>query len=47
MGGADEAGRHPLELLWSGFLERTALTCPVHQSLHQDVDAPIKFVYPS
>lgn len=28
-------------------IERTALTCPVHQSLHPDIDAPIEFVYPS
>ena len=27
------------------LLERTALTCPVHQSLHPDVQAPVRFVY--
>ena len=26
-------------------LERAALTCPVHQSLHPDVDKPITFVW--
>ena len=26
-------------------LERTASHCPVHQSLHPDVDAPIEFEY--
>lgn len=27
-------------------LERTALHCPVHKSLHPDIDAPILFTYP-
>ena len=27
-------------------LERTALHCPVHKSLHPDIDAPILFIYP-
>lgn len=27
-------------------LENGAMSCPVHKSLHPDVDAPIKFVYP-
>ena len=27
-------------------LERTALHCPVHKSLHPDIAAPISFVYP-
>ncbi len=28
-------------------LERAALTCPVHQSLHPDIEIPVKFNYPS
>jgi len=27
-------------------LERAALTCPVHQSYHPEIDKPVKFVYP-
>ena len=27
-------------------LERTALHCPVHKSLHPDIDTPILFTYP-
>ena len=27
------------------IVERTAHACPVHRSLHPDVDAPIEFVY--
>lgn len=27
-------------------LERAAYTCPVHASLHPDVDKPVTFVYP-
>ncbi len=27
------------------LLERTALTCPVHHSLHPDIHAPLEFVY--
>ncbi len=27
-------------------LENTALTCPVHSSLREDIEAPIEFVYP-
>jgi len=26
-------------------LERAALTCPVHQSLHSDVEKPVRFVW--
>ncbi len=28
-------------------LERTAHTCPVHQTLHGNVEMPIEFVYPT
>ena len=27
-------------------LERTARTCPVHESLRADIEAPIEFIYP-
>jgi putative redox protein len=26
-------------------LERAALTCPVHQSIHPDVEKPVRFVW--
>jgi len=29
------------------LLERAALSCPVHQSLHPEIEAPVEFVYPS
>jgi hypothetical protein len=32
---------HPLR----EALERTALTCPVHQSLHPEVEKPVRFVW--
>lgn len=28
------------------LLERTARTCPVHHTLHPDLEAPLEFVYP-
>jgi putative redox protein len=28
------------------LLERAALSCPVHHSLHPDGEAPVRFVYP-
>ena len=29
------------------LLEGTAMRCPVHHSLHPDIEAPVEFVYPS
>lgn len=35
-------GDHPHR----GALEKASLTCPVHMSLHPEVEKPIKFVWP-
>ncbi|MBK8978997.1 MAG: OsmC family protein [Planctomycetes bacterium] len=37
-------GRHEPDI--RKLIERTANSCPVHRSLHPDVDKPIEFVYP-
>ena len=29
------------------LLERTAVSCPVHHSLHSQVVAPVQFIYPT
>ena len=34
----------PLNPKQRTLLERAALTCPVHQSLHPDIDIPVEFV---
>ncbi len=28
------------------LLERTAMACPVHHSLHPEIEVPLRFVYP-
>lgn len=35
------SGTHPHR----GALEQAALTCPVHQSLHPDIEKPVRFVW--
>ena len=37
--------RFPAGVEKSEALERAALTCPVHQSLHPDVEKPVEFIY--
>lgn len=37
----------PAAALPEGLMERTAHTCPVHQSLHPSVERPIVFHWPS
>ena len=29
------------------LLERAASSCPVHHSLHPDIEAPVRFIYPA
>mgnify|MGYP000243177633 CR=1 FL=1 len=46
-------GKLPVEIRMSKMLspedraklERAALTCPVHQSLHPEIESPVSFVY--
>jgi len=35
-----------IEKLKREVLERVGHTCPVHRSLHPEIEAPVKFVYP-
>ncbi|MGB0685105.1 MAG: OsmC family protein [Planctomycetota bacterium] len=35
----------PVEDKLRGILEKAAATCPVHQSLHPDIDKPIDFIW--
>ncbi len=37
--------RLPAGVAKSEPLERAALTCPVHQSLHPEIEKPVEFIY--
>jgi len=36
----------PIDPAKRELLERAALACPVHHSLHREIEAPVRFVYP-
>lgn len=37
----------PLSDVQKGKLERAAHYCPVHESLHPDIEMPMEFIYPA